>query len=195
MRNASKECLDDGSQVATTTVAQTDTDQEPSTTDPSASSVVSTTTPTSADSLGQLTASAYLEKQICRGESFNFKAPPDTLFVIEDSFYGITPHAVCEPLTQWHCKMPFVPDCNMQSSCFVHLKNEVIVPECAWNAATYMYIVYRFIPSQWIFNWLDPDLNMTFWLNCNCVKLTRRLSFTWIQANRIIWSIHPTRAA
>ncbi len=117
MRNASSECKADLTPVLAST--------QPAFPKTTSAVITSTTTPAAAPIDQQLTASAYLEKQLCRGESFNFEAPADTLFVIEESFYGISPRATCEPVNRWHCRMPFVPECNMQSECFVHLKNEV----------------------------------------------------------------------
>ena len=102
--------------------------------------------------IGVITSSGPFEKQICRSEEYAFVAPPHTVFMVEDSYYGVTPSGNCEPVSHTHCRMPMVPNCNMEPECDFNLFNDVAVDDCQGSNATYIYIIYSFIPGELLLN-------------------------------------------
>jgi hypothetical protein len=103
---------------------------------------------TSQPPLGVITSSGPFEHTICRSEQFTFNSPPHTFFVIEEMFYGVTPSGQCEPFSPSHCTLPVVSTCNMEESCHFHLLNDVVIDDCQSSNASYLHIVYSFIPCR-----------------------------------------------
>ena len=98
--------------------------------------------------VGVIASSGRLEKQICQSKELTLDAPANTLFVIEELYYGVTASGKCEAVSeQQHCKMAFAPSCNYATRCHFHLKNTIHVEACNSSAASYIFIAYSFIPS------------------------------------------------
>ena len=65
-----------------------------------ATTPVVTTTQQEVKSIGLVTASGYLDEQICLTERMTFTAPDNMVFFVEDSFYGVNKKTnnKCEPV-------------------------------------------------------------------------------------------------